>query len=291
MRKDLRGVPLSNLAASTLVCLSIMTGTTQAHPPWDDQLDVLAEQIREEPLNPSLYVRRADLKKELGDLKGALSDYDRATEIDPAFVLADLGRGLLYLGDEDPELAQFYLDRFLEQHPDHAKALLASARSLRQLQDFATAADRYERAIDGFKMVKPGFFVELAEVQVAAGEHIAAVETLDEGLRRFGALTSLQIRAIDILADRGETQEALHRLEKLSKTSPQTAKWLLRKGEVLESAGRWAEAEAAYSDSKVELDKQLTGNRKSRSLMALEEQIGRAQRRLESRSSSQGESS
>ena len=31
--------------------------------------------------------------------------------------------------------------------------------------------------------------------------HAAAVATLDEGVRRFGPLTSLQIRAIDILAE------------------------------------------------------------------------------------------
>jgi tetratricopeptide (TPR) repeat protein len=274
-----------------LASLFIFTGAIYAHPPWDEQLDELAEQIQEDPLNPSLYVRRADLKKELGRFKGALIDYDRAAEIDPGLDIVDLGRGQLYLEAEDPDLAQFYLDRFLQKHPDHAKALLASARALKQLGEFAAAADHYERAIDGFDMVKPAFFIELADAQVAAGEHAAAVATLDEGVRRFGPLTSLQIRAIDILAEQGRTQKALNRLDRLAKTSPQTARWMLRKGELLEAAGQWVEAEAAFARSQVALDKQMQGSRKNRSLVALEKELKSAQKRLESRSSSQGASS
>lgn len=279
------------VVGTSLACLLFWAGSMRAHPPWDDQLEVLAEQIREEPFNASLYVRRADLKNELGNIQSALIDYNRASEIDPELDLVDLGRGLLYLGIEDPTMAQFFLDRFLDQNPAHPKALLASARALRQLGEFDLAASRYERAIGGFKVVKPAFFVELAEVQVEAGRHDAAIKTLDEGIRRFGPLTSLQIRAIDILDNQGKTQKALNRLERLTISSPQTAKWLLRKGEMLESAGRLVEAEATYVKSRSELDKQMNGSRKNRSLAALEKQLMRAQKRLESRGSSRGASS
>ena len=291
MRKNLTATHRVHLAGTALAGLLLLAGPSFAHLPWDDQLDVLAEQIREEPLNASLYVRRADLRKELGDIQGASIDLDRASELDPQLDLVDLGRGLLSLEVDDPQMAQFFLDRFLDRNPDHAKALLASARALRQLQEFDLAAKRYQGAIDGYSMVKPAFFVELAEVQVEAGSPGAAVETLDEGVRRFGPLTSLQIRAIDILADQGKTQKALNRLDRLTTTSPQTAKWMLRKGEILESAGRWVEAEVAYTNSRVELDKQMNGSRKNRSLVALEKDLKKAQKRLESRSSSQGASS
>ena len=83
---------------------------------------------------------------------------------------------------------------------------------------------------------------------------------------------------------------ALDRLKQLVTTSPQTAKWLFRKGQILESTGRWAEAEAAYLESGVELGEQLRGSRKNRSLLALEEQILQAQRRMESRNPVPGES-
>ncbi|MEE8368625.1 MAG: tetratricopeptide repeat protein [Thermoanaerobaculia bacterium] len=291
MRKNLTALSRTRVVGLSLVCLLFWGGSVRAHPPWDDQLEVLEEQIREEPLNASLYVRRADLKKELGNTRSALIDYDRASEIDPELDLVDLGRGLLYLGIEDPTMAQFFLDRFLDQNPEHAKALLASARALRQLGELDLAASRYERAIGGFKVVKPAFFVELAEVQIESGDHHAAIKTLDEGMRRFGPLTSLQIRAIDILDDQGNTQKALIRLDRLTESSPQTARWLLRRGELLESAGRLVEAEAAYVKSRSELDKQMKGSRKNRSLVALERRLIRAQKRLESPVSSQGEAS
>ena len=291
MRENLKTNQRALTIGAAFAGLLFLAGSSFAHLPWDDQLDVLAEQIREEPLNASLYVRRADLKKELGDIQGAVIDFDRASEINPNLDLVDFGRGLLYLEVEDPQMARFYLDRFLDRRPDHPKALLASARALRQLGEYDLAADRYERAIDGFDIVKPEFYVELAETLVGAGNHAAAVESLDEGVRRFGPLTSLQIRAIDILADQGKTQKALNRLDRLTTTSPQTAKWMLRKGEILESAGRWVEAEAAFGKAKSELDTQMNGSRKNRSLVALEKELKSAQKRLESRSSSQGASS
>lgn len=275
--------------AALLVTGPLSIPTSLAHPPRDDYLQALTEQIAEDPSDPSLYVKRADLKRELGDISGALLDLDKAAKIRPGWDLVDLSRGLLYLSAGDPNLAASHLARFLSDNPDHPKALLAYARSLSQLGSFTEAADYYERAVAVTRNASPDFYLEWANTQLSAGQPLLALDTLDDGVRQLGPLTSLQVRAVEIAVAHGWLDDAVQRLTALSHTSPQRSRWLLRKGEVLEAAGRNGEAVTVYRQAREHLDEKLALYPNRPALLELDQQLTAALSRVGKNSIPQGQ--
>ena len=72
------------------------------------------------------------------------------------------------------------------------------------------------------------------------------MQGLDEGLEQLGQPVVLQNLAIEIEIELGRYDNALARLESLSARSPRKESWLVRKAELLESAGRSELAREAY---------------------------------------------
>ena len=78
-------------------------------------------------------------------------------------------------------------------------------------------------------------------------EHIdVALQGLDEGLERLGQPITLQLYAIDLELELGRHDAALARLDRIASRADRKETWLVRRGEILEQAGRPAEARAAY---------------------------------------------
>ncbi len=267
---------------------AVSAPSAQAHPSHDDYLQVLTEQIAEQPSDPLLYIRRADLKREHGDTMGAMADLDRAANIDPTLALVDLARAQAYLAIGDAGLAHFHLQRSLRAHPENAKALLAYARTLVRLGSFDEAADYYQRAIEQLKTATPDHYLEWAGAWQSAQQPRRALKAIDTGLQRLGSLTSLQSLAIDIAVGEGWFDEALERLTVLSNASSRKSKWLLRKGEVLEAAGRTADALSTYQQARNQLDKALAQHPNRRPLLELDQMLTATLTRLQPGSAPEG---
>ena len=78
-------------------------------------------------------------------------------------------------------------------------------------------------------------------------EHIdVALQGLDEGLERLGQPITLLLYAIDLELELGRHDAALARLDRIASRADRKETWLVRRGEILEQAGRPAEARAAY---------------------------------------------
>ena len=197
------------IAWTTVHCIALFAPNAQAHPSLDDYLEVLTEQIAEQPSDPLLYIRRADLQREHGDTVGAMADLDQAANIDPALALVDLARAQVFLAIGDAGLAHFHLQRFLRAHPENAKALLAYARTLVRLGSFDDAADYYQRAIERLNTASPDHYLEWARAWQSAQQPHRALQAIDAGLQRLGPLTSLQSLAIEISLGKGWYDEAL----------------------------------------------------------------------------------
>jgi hypothetical protein len=86
-----------------------------------------------------------------------------------------------------------------------------------------------------------------ADALLAAGEPEAALEALDEGLARLGPVVALASRAIEIERARGRADATLERLDRLAAFASRQETWLTRRAEILEEAGRPAEARAAWA--------------------------------------------
>jgi tetratricopeptide (TPR) repeat protein len=75
-----------------------------------------------------------------------------------------------------------------------------------------------------------------------------AVAGLDDAMRLLGAIPSLELAAIDYERRQQHFEGALGRLAGMIRRYPLKEPWLALRGELLEEAGRYSEAEAAYGE-------------------------------------------
>ena len=100
-----------------------------------------------------------------------------------------------------------------------------------------------------------------------------ALRGLDEGLRRLGPLTTLQLFAIDFELANNRYEAALARLETITAQSPRKEPWLARRGEILEQAGRAAQARLAYEQALAAIESLPARHRTTEATAKLEAQI------------------
>ncbi len=226
-----------------------------AHSPIDERIADLTEQIRNDPVDASLYLERGEFQRHHRDWAAALKDYDRALELDPQLTTVDYCRGQMFLDADRYGEALNALNRYLGRQPDQPDALLARARALTKLGEPLAASQDFTRAIVRFSEPQPGHYLERAKALVSVGEgYIAeALKGLDEGLDRLGQVATLQLYAIDLEVKRARHDAALARLDTVAARSPVKAHWLLRRGEILEAAQRPHEARVSYEVAMAEI--------------------------------------
>lgn len=271
---------MSGLLARTLiVSLLFTTIPLLAHEGLHEQLDAMTKRIAAEPRNAALRLARGELYRLHAQWDLARADYDAAADLDPSLRAVAFARGRMELEAGRPEVALPLLDRFLADHPEHGEALLTRARALAKLGRADPAIADYDAAIAHTDPPNPDLYYERARFLVSLGAtHVdAALRGLDEGLTRLGMIPSLQQQAIELARNARRYDDALDRLTKLAATSPRAETYLVERAEILEEAGRRADALATYRDVRARL---AAGPRNARSI-ELTEKIEKALARLE----------
>lgn len=254
------GAPKRRLTVAACLIYSFWSGAAlvAAHGPIHEQIALLTARIQEDPHNATLFVRRGELHGLHEDWDAALADYDRAEKLSPFLPAVNLARGKTLLGAGRFRAAKEALDRFIARRPDHPDALLTRARVLFQLGESRAATVDYGRAIARWETLdqgRPEYYVEWACAFAALGDDGGALRALDEGIARLGPIVSLQLPAIETELTRGHYDAALARLSTVAARSPRPEPWLARRGEILEQAGRLAEARSAYEEALAGLER------------------------------------
>lgn len=179
--------------------------------------------LTENPATPELAALRAsalialgDLARERGDLPAASSYYGQALQIDGSRVPAQIGLGLVAVGQGNWGVAHGYFETAAAL-PDGAASADAQfwlAESLLRRGDYPAAISRYNAAL-ALDADFTEAYLGLAQTRYAQGDHAGALETVNTGLRQ----------------------------------RPNYAEALLFKGKLLQEAGRFDEAMAAYDQS------------------------------------------
>ena len=219
-----------------------MVDGLKAHPGVHEEVERFTRLIAESPNDPSLYLQRALRYQAHGALAEAEIDVRKARERNGAE--ADL----LFL------LARI---RFEQQRIRNALVLIR--RVLRSSQRFLPtcfglvlpqwhidAGRDYDAALELFERpfpAQPDILVKRARAYVAAGDVAGALAGLDAGMAETGPLIALQELALDLEVESGQLEAAINRLDVILDTAPRKEGWLVRRGEVLASMGRFAEAE------------------------------------------------
>ena len=225
-----------------------------AHGDLHERIQTLNAKLTTATNAAALYVQRAELHREHHDWLAAAVDLDRAQLIDPKLKRIDFFRARLARDMGDAAKAQGYLDQLLTSVTNDVEALTLRARVRAERGDVAGAVADYSQAIALSREPQPEWFLARADLLAVQGEGAEALRGLDEGVARLGNLIVLQTRALDLELGRTNHNGALQRIEAILRVAPRKESWLARRGEVLQLAGREAEARTAWLESVKALD-------------------------------------
>jgi tetratricopeptide (TPR) repeat protein len=258
-----------------LAILLVFPTRVAAHTDIHEQIVAVTERIQQDPNNAALYLKRGELHRSHQDWDAALADYERAIQIDPDLSVVDLARGNLWLEAGQPKLAKIALDRFLAKQPTHAKALATRARALAQLGQGIAAAKDFTQAIGQSLNPAPEYYLERAQALASVGEEYIdqALQGLDEGITKLGPLVTLQLLAIDLELKKKRYDAALARLEEVAAQSQRKEMWLIRRGEIMEQAGRGREAYEAYAQALVAIESLPARHRQIKAMVEQEARL------------------
>jgi len=111
-----------------------------------------AKAISLDPEMFAAYYRRGLLRRNVGDLSGAVSDFESTVRISPTFRGGFVQKGLTHEQMGEREQARNDFEQAAKFDPRDPEALYHLARSLDSAEDLGRAADLYQRAL----CLKPG---------------------------------------------------------------------------------------------------------------------------------------
>jgi predicted Zn-dependent protease len=262
-----------------------------AHPGIDEQIAHVTSLIEERPREANLFLRRGELHRIHRDWKKAEADLLKARELDPELAAVDLCIGKLKLEEGKPADSKAALDLYIAKRPHDADAQAYRGRALTKLGKYVEAAESFSLAVANMPndRPRPEYYFERAQALEAAGiSHLdEALRGLDEGMRRLGDPVVLQDYAIELELKGRRYDAALARLDQLAARSQRKETWLIRRGEILEVAGRYDEARSAYQGSLKAIEILPPSRRRNRAVERLQEQALAALKRLDERESTQ----
>ena len=246
-----------------------------SHGDLHEQIDAVTAQIAAAPENGALYLRRAELERAHEDWAPAIKDYSRAEELKADEPNIHLGRGKLLLAIGEVGKACVELDLLIEKSPAHVDARTTRARARAKAGDYAGAAADYSMAIDSATRPEPEHYLERAAALGASDppRSAEALAGLDEGMARLGSPITLVLAAIELEIKSRHFDSALERINRAGIGAKRPEQWLVRRAEVLELAGRPAEASAAWAQALTALEALPSRHRNVQTTVELEKRI------------------
>lgn len=267
------------IVAAVLLFLA-MSATLWAHGGLHDAIEHVTAQIAETPNDAWLYFQRGELHRMHQDWGNAAADYDRAATVDPQLAIVDLGRGEMLRAQQQWPAAREALDRFIRRAASDPNGYAARARVWSDLGQPESAAEDYASAIDRSPHPSPELYVAWARARAAAGRTEDALNALAAGMSRLGQAVTLVVPAIDFEVALGRADDALARLDAFTQTQARKERWLLRRGEILEQAGRRPAAQNAYHAARTALRALPDGRRLTGRMQKLSDDLEKAIKRV-----------
>jgi tetratricopeptide (TPR) repeat protein len=252
-----------------------------AHPEIELQIAAVSARLADRPTDPVLLLQRGELHRIHADWAAAEADFRRAAAAGAgAIVDFHVGRMKLEAGRLDE--AAVALDRFLDREPSHAPALIARAETRVALGRPLEAASDFSRALAVTSRPEPAYYLGRARALAAAGsEHLdEAIRGLDEGLERLGHPVTLDLEAVELELGAGRYDAAIARIDRIAAASARREAWLVRRGQILEQAGRVPQARQAYQLALESIHTLPASRRWNRAVQKLEAQATDAVARL-----------
>ena len=225
-----------------VVLLLLSSLSAWAHPGFETQLRDIEKLIEANPTDARLYLRRGELYRVHRDWKQAESDLRHALKLDPEMIVVEQSLARLMLDSDRPQAAIQPLRRFLKVRPNDTKGLELLSRSYMRTGNHLEAAKSYSATLASVRngRPRPEYYLERARALREAGpQHMKeTLAGLDDGLRALDFPVTLQLYAIEVEMLHQRYDEALKRIDQIASSSARKESWLIRRGEILEKAGR-----------------------------------------------------
>lgn len=260
-----------------LLCLPLHA---LAHSDGHERMKLLDAQIRNEPDNAELHLRRGRLYIEENHFEEARADLEKTLVLAPKQHGARyfLAEALLHGGKA--ELAEQQAQRFIDDHGANEPGalsrgywLLGQARLAQQHPEAAIAA--YRSALKVTAEPTPDHYQLFVNASLAAGGKYLdeALRVLDQGLTAGGSIDLLQGMALEVELRADRADAGLQRLEAIIAQKKRLPFLYARKAEILANAGRMAEAGKALISARNALTEVPVKRRRAKAYTDLEQQI------------------
>jgi len=254
--------------------LFLVASSAAAHDDLAEQVVAVTRKISRDPRNAELYLYRAELYRADGHWQKAEADYKTAKTFSSKMISADLGLGLLYLITGRYQESKTSLDVFITRQPENFQALAARGQAQSKLGQGKAAIQDYTSALR--IRPDPEVYIERAHLQTAHDGLHEALAGLDEGIQRMGSVVTIELYAIELEMKLRHFDEALIRVDRISKQSERQETWLAQRGDILRQAGRPEEARKAYREALLAIESLSPGKRGTRYTRDLEDRIKKA---------------
>ncbi|MFH1810193.1 MAG: tetratricopeptide repeat protein [Pseudomonadota bacterium] len=187
---------------------------------YNDAVTSLTDALAYGSGNPDLFTHLGDAYAGNGLPKKALDSYDRALDLDPAKVRARFHKGLLLAKKDDLTGAIACYRDVLRRAPDHQRARLALAASLRRVG--GRSVEESERILRASVTEDPSFadgYVELARIAVGKKDLGQARSLLEQALERRADHAGARSLLREVLTAQGD-QAALQQLDAPATPAP-----------------------------------------------------------------------
>lgn len=224
-----------------------------AHGPGHEEIRQITAQLAEQGDSAQLYAKRAHILQDNQHWLEAMSDLDKAAELDPENVDYDLDRAYLSYSAGEYQRSLDFVNLYILRHDSTAEAVLLKARCYRALNQNHEAAEFYELALSDASTldgeVPLEWYVEFSDTLTATGDKQKALQVLEQGISQLGAISVFQVKAAELEVDLEIYDSALERIDQLLAQSQRKDIWLTRRADILASAGREKEAQQTYQQA------------------------------------------
>ena len=223
-----------------------------SHPGADAALDHYSHVLEHSPEDTAARLARATLLISEGRLAAAATDLAHLDRTTDGLELDYLWGELALRSGEPARAAERFTQCIDAPVPDYrcyrlrGHAWLAQGRTEAALEDLLTAA-RYQRPFN------PGLILETVSLANELGKTSTGLELIDRVQREQGVLPQLQLRTVEILAERRQFKPALARLEALIEALGANPQWLLLRAALLAGTGNLAEASTVLTEVTADL--------------------------------------
>jgi tetratricopeptide (TPR) repeat protein len=252
----LRGAAL----AAALLAIALPAAVF-AHADVDELKSEADAAVALRPHDPLAHLDRARVLRVAGDWDAALAALDAAAARGADAEEVDAIRASVLLDAHRPQPALREIDRILARRPDRYGVVFERGRALLMLGRAAQAEQEFGRAIAAMPSPKPEHVFVRRDALLALDRPEAALAALDAGMVRIGPVAALQLAALDIEVQLARLDAALDRIDALIGPDGHNPAWIARRGEILQRAGRNAEAQVEYERALALIDGGSNGRR------------------------------